>query len=117
MYYDRLCLLFGKELGHDGIDFFFTISVTFNRIDELTTLVLSDYTVPLELSLFDFFFALASSDKDVLEGDFFSLCLFEIIHDDRNFCAKRSSVEVIISERGNFRLSSGLRHKSLGLIC
>jgi len=91
--------------------------VSFDRIDEFAALILGDNTVPLELSLFDFFFALAGSDEDVLEGDFFSLCLFEIIHDDRNFCAKRSSVEVIISERGNFRLSSGLCHKSLGLIC
>ena len=107
----------GEELGHHGINFFLAISVAFDRIDEFTALILSDNTVPLELSLFDFFFALAGSDEDVLEGDFFSLCLFEIIHDDRNFCTKRSSVEVIISERGNFSLSSGLHHRSPGLIC
>ena len=110
-------LLFGEELGDDGLDFFFAISVAFDRIDELTALVLGDDTMALELGLFDFFFALASSDEDVLEGDFFSLCLFEIIHDDRNFCTKRSSVEIIIGEHRNLGLGGSFRHRSLGLVC
>ena len=65
----------------------------------------------------DFFLALAGSDENVFESDFFSLCLFEVIHDDRNFRAKRSSIEIIISERGDLGLSGSFHYRSLRLIC
>ena len=93
----EIYLLVGKEFGYNCIHFFFAIGVAFYRIDELTTLVLSDNTMSLELGFFNFFLALAGSDENVFKGDLFSLCLFEVIHDDRNFRAKRSSIEIIIS--------------------
>tara|TARA_B100001093_G_C25949948_1_gene644597 strand:- start:20 stop:247 length:228 start_codon:yes stop_codon:yes gene_type:complete len=68
----KIYLLFGKEFGYNCIHFFFAIGVAFYRIDEFTTLVLSDNTMSLELGFFDFFFALAGSDENVFEGDFSS---------------------------------------------
>ena len=53
--------------------------MAFYRIDELTTLVLSDNTMSLELGFFDFFLALAGSDENVFESNFFSLCLFSLL--------------------------------------
>ena len=69
----EIYLLFGKEFGYNGINFFFAIGVAFYRIDELTTLVLSDNTMSLKLGFFDFFLALAGSDENVFEGDFIAI--------------------------------------------
>ena len=84
----------------------------------LALLVLGDDAVALEFGFFDFLGALTRTDEDVVESDFLTFCLFEIIHDDRDFRAQWSSVEVVVGERRLFSfdgfLGSGSGFRLLG---
>jgi hypothetical protein len=89
--------------------------VTVDGFDDLALLVFGDDAMALELGFFNFLGAFSRTDKDVAEGDFLTFCLFEVIHDDRDFRAQRSSVEVVVGERrlfgchGFFGSGSGFR--------
>lgn len=94
-------LLFWEKLCDDRFDFFFSVSVAVDDLDELAVFVIGDDAVSFQLGLFDFLGALFGTDENILEEDFFALCLFEIIHDDLNLGTHRSSIEVVEGERGN----------------
>lgn len=96
----RLFLL--EEFGDDGFDFLFSVGVAVDEFDDFALLVLGDDAVAFEFGFFDFLDAVAGADEDVAKGDLFSFGLFEIIHDDLNLGAHRSSVEVVVGEDGGF---------------
>ena len=88
-----------EEFGDDGFDFFFAVFVAVDDLHEFAFLVFGDDAVAFEFGFFNFLGAIAIADDDVAEGDFLSLCLFEIIHDDLNLVTHGSSVEVVVGER------------------
>ena len=108
-------LLLRLELGDDSVDFLFPVGVTVDRLDEFSLLVVGDDAVAFEFGFLDFLGAFSGADEDVLEHDFFSFCLFKIIHDDRYFCTQRSSVEIVVGERGQLGFGGLLGDGSLGL--
>ena len=112
------CLFLRQEFSHDGFNFFLSVGMTVDGLDDLALLVLGDDAVALEFGFFDFLGALARTDEDVVESDFLTFCLFEIIHDDRDFRAQWSSVEVVVGERRLFGfdgfLGSGSGFRLLG---
>ncbi len=47
-------------------------------------------------------------DFDGFEINLGTVCLFQVIHDDRNLGAKHSAIEVVIGKRRLLRLHGGL---------
>ena len=86
-------------------------------LNKLAVFVVGDDAVALEFGLFDFFCALAGADKDVFKFNFVPLGLFEVIHDDLDLSAHRSSGIVVEGERRLLGFSCFFGLGSGRLIC
>ena len=98
-------LLFWEKLCDDRVDLLFSVGMSVDDLDELAVFVVGDDAVSFEFGFLNFFGTFFGTYEDVLEDDFLTLCLFEVIHDDLNLITHWSSVVVVEGERRDLGFS------------
>ncbi len=84
------------QLFHDAFDLALAIHVAIDGLNDFSASVFPDDAVDFQLCFFDFFCGITRSYFYGLDCDFIAVLFFEIINYDRYFCAKGSSIQVVI---------------------
>ncbi len=90
----------------------FAVIVALNCDYELTIFVSCDDTVTRQLRALDIFLALPFANLAGRNFKSLSMLFTLVIHDDRNFIAKHSSVEIVVNQGGLFLPGQSRSHEA-----